>query len=70
MVFSNRASFFHIVEAVHLAGVIHNDLASRNVLVRNGQIFLIDFSHSTTHICKGRDDCPELLGLERLILRE
>lgn len=63
----NRASLSAIVEAVHAAGISHNDISPRNILVDSHAIIhLIDFSHSTIHKCQGKGNCPELLEIENI----
>lgn len=67
----HSVSLSRTVEALHAAGVSHNDIAPRNVLVDvNGDVHLIDFSNSTMHECLGKDRCPELLELKTLVPKE
>jgi serine/threonine protein kinase len=71
MILSNRTSFAGCIEAVHAAGVLHNDLQPQNVVISDsGSIHLIDFSHATTHKCEGWENCPELIKVTEIIQRE
>jgi tRNA A-37 threonylcarbamoyl transferase component Bud32 len=38
----------HVVKKLHARDIVHNDLASANVLSQDGQIYLIDFEFSKT----------------------
>jgi Kae1-associated kinase Bud32 len=53
-----------IAGRLHRAGIIHGDLTTSNMLLRNGQIVMIDFSLG------GKDDGTEARGVDLHLLRE
>lgn len=56
-----RRELLHVLAAIHFSGVVHGDLAARNVVKRqkDGKVYIIDFSHSKLHDCPG-EGCFEL----------
>ena len=55
--------------AMHRAGVLHGDLAARNVVMRpEHPPVIIDFSHSQVgHSCLGEALCNELIEARKLL---
>ena len=53
-----------IAGRLHRAGIIHGDLTTSNMILRDGRILLIDFSLG------GKGDTPEERGVDLHLLRE
>ena len=53
-----------IVGRLHRAGIIHGDLTTSNMILRNGRIVMIDFSLG------GKDDGVEARGVDLHLLKE
>ena len=53
-----------IVGRLHRAGIIHGDLTTSNMIVRDGRIVMIDFSLG------GKDDRVEARGVDLHLLKE
>ena len=53
-----------IVGRLHRAGIIHGDLTTSNMIVRDGRIVMIDFSLG------GKDDGAEARGVDLHLLKE
>ena len=53
-----------IAGRLHKAGIVHGDLTTSNMLVRDGRIVMIDFSLG------GKDDRAEARGVDLHLLRE
>ncbi|KAJ7634950.1 hypothetical protein FB45DRAFT_1002402 [Roridomyces roridus] len=58
-----RIQLYETLGQLHQAGVLHGDLAPRNIVRRsNGDFCIIDFDQSdTTHVCPGSSTCTELV---------
>ncbi|KAK6981695.1 hypothetical protein R3P38DRAFT_3113148 [Favolaschia claudopus] len=65
----DRRLLYSALTEVHAAGVIHRDMAPRNVVRRpRGALCIIDFEMSSVgHQCPGKM-CPELSTLQRALL--
>jgi tRNA A-37 threonylcarbamoyl transferase component Bud32 len=51
---------------IHEAGVCHGDFVPQNVVIKNGSVTIIDFSHARLdHTCGGQFECVELMEAER-----
>ncbi|KAJ7738069.1 hypothetical protein DFH07DRAFT_86406 [Mycena maculata] len=61
-----RLEIYDAFRQLHVAGVVHGDVAPRNILRRpNGAFCLVDFDKSSlNHPCEGLT-CPELAQLQR-----
>src|SRR2546426_7930979 len=53
-----------IIGRLHRAGIIHGDLTTSNMIVRDGRIVMIDFSLG------GKDDGVEARGVDLHLLKE
>ncbi|KAF7336607.1 Protein kinase [Mycena sanguinolenta] len=60
----DRQLLYHALAEVHAAGVVHHDVAPRNVVRRpGGSLCFVDFERASVgHSCPGAS-CPELLNL-------
>ena len=62
-----------ILEPIHGLGVLHRDLKPQNFMMRNDELYLIDFGLSTVYmdekynICPKRPDSLEILGTPKFV---
>ena len=58
---------YEILENVHLHHVIHRDIKPQNVMMKNGELFLIDFGLATFYIDEKFNHVPEKQYQEYII---
>jgi serine/threonine protein kinase len=64
---------YEILESIHLKHVIHRDIKPQNIMMKNGELFLIDFGLSTFYVdedfnhIKCKQNQPYILGTPKYI---
>jgi len=52
----------HIIESIHINMVIHRDIKPHNFMLKNGELFLIDFGLATFYINDNKMHIPNATG--------
>jgi tRNA A-37 threonylcarbamoyl transferase component Bud32 len=56
---------------IHAHGILHNDIAPRNIVEKSGAARIIDFGLAEDgHNCEGISKCPDLLQLQIILSAE
>jgi tRNA A-37 threonylcarbamoyl transferase component Bud32 len=56
---------------IHSHGILHNDIAPRNIVEKNGAVRIIDFGLAEDgHHCEGISKCPGLLQFQIILSAE
>ncbi|KAF8192339.1 hypothetical protein K438DRAFT_1935133 [Mycena galopus ATCC 62051] len=66
LTWQEKLDLYDALRQLHAAGVVHGDVAARNILRRpSGTFYLVDFDRSSlNHVCPG-PACEELAQLQR-----
>lgn len=57
----------YIIETVHSKFVLHRDIKPHNFMIRNGELYLIDFGFSTFYVNEEKQHLPMRTDLESII---
>jgi len=58
---------FYIIETIHSKYVLHRDIKPHNFMIRNGELYLIDFGFSTFYVNEEKQHLPMRTDLESII---
>ncbi len=57
----------YIIETIHSKFVLHRDIKPHNFMIRNGELYLIDFGFSTFYVNEDKEHLPLRTELESII---
>jgi serine/threonine protein kinase len=57
----------YIIETIHSKFVLHRDIKPHNFMIRNGELYLIDFGFSTFYVNAEKEHYPMRTDLESII---
>ena len=57
----------YIIETIHSKFVLHRDIKPHNFMIRNGELYLIDFGFSTFYVNEDKEHLPMRTDLDSII---